>query len=94
MDNIIVQTAQNPAYDSPDYYGHQCALALHSVPSFFVIENNLFYNNRRSTNDLPDLDVSEEEFKQKLQEKLEWIENLMFIGKSEFGKKFIEDQNF
>lgn len=85
-DNIIVKTAQNYAYDSPDYYGYQCALALHSVPQDFLIEANLFFGNRRATDDLLDLDVSEAEFQQKLQEKREWIENLKFIGKSEFGK--------
>ncbi|HXG00659.1 MAG TPA: right-handed parallel beta-helix repeat-containing protein, partial [Bacteroidota bacterium] len=55
--NIIVETAQNPKYDSPDYYCYQCALALHAVPKGFVIEGNLFYNNRRATPDLPDDDM-------------------------------------
>ncbi len=86
-DNIIVQTAQNSTYDSPDYYGFQCALALHSAPAEFVIENNLFYNNRRAADDLPDNDVSEEEFLLKFQEKQEWISKLRFIGKSEFGRE-------
>ena len=88
-DNIIVQTAQNSAYDSPDYYGYQCAMALHSVPINFVIENNLFYNNRRATEDLLDFNVSEEEFQQKLQEKQSWISEMKFIEKSEFGNKFL-----
>lgn len=86
MNNIIVQTAQNPDYDSPDYYGYQCALALHSVPSDFVIENNLYYYNRRATDDLPNLDVNEAEFQQKLQENQVWIQELKFIEKSAFGK--------
>ena len=30
----------------------------------FVIENNLFYINRRATDDLPDFNVSEEKFQQ------------------------------
>lgn len=55
--NIIVETAQNPKYDSPDYYCYQCALALHAVPKSFIIEDNLFYNNRRATPDLPDDDM-------------------------------------
>ncbi|MCF7793100.1 MAG: right-handed parallel beta-helix repeat-containing protein [Candidatus Cloacimonetes bacterium] len=87
-DNIIVQTAQSKAYDSPDYYGYQCPFALHLVPDDFVIENNLFFNNRRATEDLDDFDVDEEIFNVKLQEKMEWMKRMKFIGKSEFGKKF------
>ncbi|MCF7920610.1 MAG: right-handed parallel beta-helix repeat-containing protein [Candidatus Cloacimonetes bacterium] len=86
-DNIIVQTAQNPAYDSPDYYGYQCAMALHAVPPEFEIDHNLFYDNRRATEDLPDFDVSETEFQQKLQEMNTWISKLKYIEKSEFEKK-------
>ncbi len=62
-DNIIVQTAQNPKYDSPDYYCYQCALALHAVPENFEIEKNIFYDNRRASDDLPDFDLSLVEFK-------------------------------
>ncbi len=86
-DNIIMQTAQNPYYDSPDYYGYQCALALHSVPVEFVLENNLLFNNRRATDDLPDFDVSEAEFHKKLLDWNKWISKLKFIEKSEFWKK-------
>lgn len=60
--NVIVKTAQNEKYDSPDYYCYQCALAVHAAPEGFVIERNLFYNNRRATPDLPDFDIPKEEF--------------------------------
>jgi parallel beta-helix repeat protein len=60
--NIIVETGQNPKYDPPDYYCFQCALALHAVPNSFIIKDNLFYNNRRATPDLPDHDVPLGEF--------------------------------
>lgn len=62
--NIIVETAQNPKYDSPEYYCFQCALALQAVPEGFRIERNLFFNNRRATTDLPDYDVPREQFMQ------------------------------
>ncbi len=84
-DNIIIQTAQHTAYDSPDYYGTQCAFDLSEVPPDFVIENNLFYYNRRATDDLPDFDVNETEYRQRLQEKQGWIKKLKFIDKSAFG---------
>lgn len=60
--NIIVKTGQNPKYDAPDYYCYQCALALHAVPERFAIGDNLFFDNRRASEDLPDHDVSEEQF--------------------------------
>ena len=62
VDNIIVQAAQNPKYDSPDYYCYQCALALHALPAFFKIDRNIFYNNRRATTDLPDRDLDKAGF--------------------------------
>jgi hypothetical protein len=60
--NILVRTAQNPRYDAPDYYCYQCALALHAVPNNFRVEDNVFYNNRRATTDLPDHDLPREAF--------------------------------
>jgi len=60
--NIIVKTGQNPKYDDADYYCFQSALALHAVPEHFAIAGNLFYNNRRASDDLFDQDVTEEDF--------------------------------
>jgi hypothetical protein len=71
--NIIVQTGQNPKYDAPDYYCYQCALAKHAVPERFAIENNLFYNNRRATDDLFDADVSPDEFADRKKKHLETV---------------------
>lgn len=56
--NLLSRTGQNTKYDDPDYYCYQCALALHAVPSGAIIEDNLFFDNRRATDDLPDEDVS------------------------------------
>lgn len=60
--NIVVHTAQNPKYDSPDYYGYQCALALHAVPDGFVIRSNTFYDNREASDSLFDRDGPREMF--------------------------------
>jgi hypothetical protein len=60
--NIVAKTGQNPKYDDSDYYCHQCALALHAVPERFAIRDNLYFGNRRASDDLPDYDVSEEQF--------------------------------
>lgn len=86
LHNIIVQTAQNPAYDSSDYYGFQCALALHSVPADFEIGDNIFYYNRRASELLPDYDLSESQFRQHLQDNKNEFKKFKFFEKSAFGK--------
>ncbi len=88
--NIIVRTAQDPAYDSPDYYGYQCALAEHLVPTDFSIENNLFYDNRRSDPRLPDHDTDLEKFENKLKIQKEWINRITILEDSDFFRDFIE----
>jgi len=64
--NVVVKTGQNPKYDDPDYYCYQCALAVHAAPENFEISDNLFFGNRRATQDLPDYDVSGAEFERRL----------------------------
>jgi hypothetical protein len=66
--NVIVRTAQNPKYDDPDYYCRQCALSISALPDGFDIADNLFFDNRRATEDLPDEDVSEEVFRARAEE--------------------------
>lgn len=60
--NVIIRAAQNPKYDSPEYYCAQCALAVSARPANFLIAHNLFYDNRRATPDLPDFDSSRDAF--------------------------------
>jgi parallel beta-helix repeat protein len=60
--NVVVRTGQNPRYDDPDLYCHQCALSIFSRPDNFLIEDNLFFDNRRASEDLPDEDVSAQTF--------------------------------
>jgi hypothetical protein len=64
--NVVVKTGQNPKYDDPDYYCYQCALAVHAAPENFEIRDNLFFGNRRATENLPDHDVSGVEFERRL----------------------------
>ena len=61
--NIIVRTAQNPKYDDPDYYCRQCALSISALPDGFDITDNLLFDNRRATENLPDEDISEAAFR-------------------------------
>ena len=88
--NIIVRTAQDSTYDSPDYYGYQCALAKHLVPKDFTIENNLFYDNRRYDPRLPDYDIALEKFENKLRIQKEWINRITVLESSDFFHDFIE----
>lgn len=60
--NIIVESGQNPRYDDPEYYCVQTALAIGAAPDLFIIENNLFHNNRRVPGDLHDYDITKKEF--------------------------------
>ena len=85
-----MRTAQDSTYDSPDYYGYQCALAKHLVPKDFTIENNLFYDNRRSDPRLPDHDTDLEKFENKLRIQKEWINRITILEASDFFHDFIE----
>lgn len=64
VNNVIVKTAQNPKYDSPDYYCEQCGLSVMAKPDNFMIEHNLFFDNRRATRDLPDYDMPGQVFRE------------------------------
>jgi len=88
--NIIVMTAQDSTYDSPDYYGYQCALAKHLIPKDFTIRNNLFYDNRRSDPRLPNFDTDLEKFENKLIIQKEWINRITILEDSDFYHDFIE----
>jgi hypothetical protein len=88
VDNVIVHTGQNPMYDSPDYYCYQCAFAIHAVPAFFTIERNLFYDNRRATDDLPDYDFSREDFFDRSASLCHSLSEHEFLRNSDFARDF------
>lgn len=87
-DNIVVKTGQNPAYDAADYYGFQCALALHSVPENFEITENIFYNNRRASEDLPNYDLSQRDFYDELEKRKTEIFELPLKQESGFYRLY------
>ncbi len=86
--NIIVKSGQNEKYDSPDYYCYQTSLAMHEVPKNFEIKDNLFYDNRRATNDLPDYDIPEKQFLKKLIKKKSILFSNPFFIQSVFYQTF------
>ncbi|MCF7858480.1 MAG: right-handed parallel beta-helix repeat-containing protein [Candidatus Cloacimonetes bacterium] len=89
-DNIIVQTAQDSAYDSPDYYGFQCALAQHLIPAGFKIDNNIFYNNRHFDPRFSNNDWDLTDFENELKVNRERINRIMVLKESDFYHDFIE----
>ncbi len=86
--NIIVKSGKNEKYDSPDYYCYQTSLAMHEVPQNFEIKDNLFYDNRRATKDLPDYDIPEKQFLKKLMKKKSILFSNPFFIQSDFYKIF------
>jgi hypothetical protein len=87
-ENIIVESGQNPRYDDPEYYCAQIALAVRSAPEIFVIKDNIYFNNRRMPEDLPDFDLSEEAFNERLRSICGNLRSHQFSGKSFFVKTF------
>lgn len=61
--NAIAKTGQNPKYDDPESYCRQCALAVESAPEGLRVSGNVFYDNRRASDDLPSYDVSYDQFR-------------------------------
>ena len=46
--NTIVRSGQNEKYDAPDYYCTQEGLAQMDVPQGFLVQDNLFFDNREA----------------------------------------------
>lgn len=90
MGNVIVKTAQNPKYDSPDYYCSQCALSIFAKPDNYKIAHNLFFNNRRATEDLPDYDVTESEFQTSAQDIRQRLLTTPLLRRSDFAEFLID----
>ena len=87
--NIVVTSGQNEKYDSPDYYCYQTSLAMHKVPQNFEIKDNLFFDNRRATDDLPDYDIPKEQFHKKIMKKKSILYSNPFFIQLEFYKAFL-----
>jgi len=89
--NIIVATGRDPRYDSPDLYCYQCAIAKHAAPDNFEIEENLCFNNRRATDDLPDDDIPEMEFRKAIEPYCTELATIDVFKESEFIGQFCAD---
>lgn len=86
--NVLTKTAQDPKYDDPEYYCYQTALAIHALPKGFVVSDNLFYDNRRATEDLPSYDIERDEFMEKIRPVCERLAQSPVLGRSDFVRDF------
>ena len=91
--NVVVATGRDVRYDSPDRYCYQCALAAHAVPENFPIVANIFFNNRRATDDLPDHDISKIAFRRAIDPICMDLAEFEMFGESEFCGKFCDDES-
>jgi hypothetical protein len=92
--NVVVHTAQNPKYDSPDYYCYQCALALHAVPVGFLVNDNLFFDNRRADSTLAHNDVDDEQFLRAVGAWCASLARVDALSGSEFIRRYCADGEF
>ncbi|MBC8146321.1 MAG: right-handed parallel beta-helix repeat-containing protein [bacterium] len=89
--NLLVGTAQNSKYDSPDAYCYQCALAQHAVPADFVIRDNVYFDNRRADTSLPSFNNSDEVFYRAVREWCTPFAILPVMSRSNFVRRYCSD---
>jgi parallel beta-helix repeat protein len=93
--NIIIGTGKDPRYDSPDLYCYQCAIALQAVPENFQIKDNICFNNRRASDNLPDFDIPKIKFRKKVLETCGKFSGNELLTISDFFNMFCnESQKF
>ncbi|HET9234047.1 MAG TPA: right-handed parallel beta-helix repeat-containing protein [Candidatus Eisenbacteria bacterium] len=65
--NVLVETGQDPRYDSGEPYCFQTPIALHAVPAAFEIADNVQFANRMAGGQPAQGDVADTEFRGKLE---------------------------
>ena len=88
-ENIICETAQNEKYDSPEYYCTQAAIAKDAVPKFFLVKENVLYNNRELEQGEEDPDLSDEEFRERIKSASLNFRFALWWKYSDFLKKYL-----
>ncbi len=79
--NVIVNAAQDQQYDSGKVYCEQTALALASVPTRFVIADNIFFGNRRAK---PGQELSASAFSEAVKPVCEKLQKRQHLTQSSF----------
>jgi hypothetical protein len=88
VNNIIVETAQDSRFDAPDKFCYQCALAVHGAPDKFIIQNNIFYQNRWLSPCSSDSDMMLPQFVNMLQTRYPTLAAQWYSVYSEFVQRF------
>jgi hypothetical protein len=88
--NIMVETAQDRNFDAPDRYCYQCALAVQAAPRNFIIDKNVFYQNRWLSPCSSDQDMMLPEFLDVLQTRFADLPTQWFSLYSEFIQRFYD----
>ena len=86
--NILVKTATNKDFDSPDKLCFNCALAVHGRPDGFIIEENLFYKNRWVYPCTSIKDVNTPQFADALFTNFSAVPLMWYAGFSEFIQSY------
>ena len=86
MKNVLVQTGQNPKYDSGEPYCFQQALAIHKAPESFKVSDNLFFANREPGDKEGVRDIAEEEFLEVVAKYETQLRKSPVLSRSEFLK--------
>ena len=67
VENVLVQTGQDPRYDSGEPYCFQEPIARHAVPDSFIIAENVQFGNRVPGNHSAPGDLDDTQFRAKLE---------------------------
>ncbi len=89
--NALVRTAQTERYDSGEPYCTQRALAREAIPEGYVIERNVFHNNRQPGDAPREPELSESEFVRAIQSLLAELEGHAALREALFLRDFGRD---
>jgi hypothetical protein len=88
VQNVLVETGQDPRYDSGEPYCFQEPIARHAAPEAFIISDNVQYANRTSGNRPAAGDLDDQSFRIKLEAIREKHAQWPWLAQSDFWTAF------
>jgi len=89
VNNILVQTGQDPRYDSGEPYCFQEPVARHAVPSDFTIAENVLYDNRTPEDAPAPGDLTAAMFRERVASLVGRFGTWPMLRESDFWKTFV-----
>jgi hypothetical protein len=90
--NMIVRTGLNPKYDDPMTYCGQCPISVEAIPEGFLVQDNIFYYNRRVECGSSFDDLQREEFERQAPPLLQELSSFPALSAARaFGELLPED---